>query len=356
MSNTGSNFDYGIENTREQENKNKVNKTQTSVNTSGVNEPTGCGCGCFWLIAIFLILAAAGASISTVGVSNDFDVRSTVERSPLDSSLVTESPYYDDNLGWFNNPNVLVRGMKEFYSKTGVQPVLLVDDDINNHISPSEAQLEAFSKDLYNRLFDDQGHILVIYLDKVQEDIIYIYCGDDAKTVFDEEAISMLEHNIRYELEKDSELSEEEKFSKAFTDTAEDIMNVAGNLWNQIFITLGVIVIGLIMAGKIYSYYRKDVIKKQTTNVQSNGNTSNQTVVESAIENTLIENYVKEKPTEPPILQETSINVNLEKKPKDRVINKAGENIIECTGCGAINRVKNDSVVECAYCGTPLKG
>ena len=127
--------------------------------------------------------------------------------------------YFTDELGWIDKRTQLEAGMKTFYQKTGVQPYLYITDNIDGSQSPSEADVRDFAFSLYDRLFSDEAHLLLIFFEPSPSQYSTWYVtGTQAKAVLDAEAMDiLLDYIDRY---YHYDISDEEFFSRAFADAA----------------------------------------------------------------------------------------------------------------------------------------
>jgi uncharacterized membrane protein len=211
----------------------------------------GGGCGCVTLIVVLIVIAVIFIVIfslwGSMNSSGGGDITfSSVKRDPLPKGSVNETEYYTDRLGWINNETKLISGLKHFYEKTGVQPYLYLTDTINGSHFPTEQDLEAFATDLYDELFTDEAHLLIVFFEYEGQYKGWYIVGTQAKSVIDAEAGNILADYIdRYYY--DSSLSNEEFFSKAFTDAADRIMTVTRSPWITVFIVLGVVVLVIVL-------------------------------------------------------------------------------------------------------------
>ena len=145
-------------------------------------------------------------------------------REALPSNAVTETGYYTDADGdWIHDQSKLTAGLRKFYQETGVQPYVYI---LPNGESTSVSDLKGRAEALYPQLFSDEGHFLLVFCDDGRGDYNCGYTvGSQAKTVMDDEAVSILADYLdRYY--NDSSVSEEEIFSNAFAKTADRIMTV----------------------------------------------------------------------------------------------------------------------------------
>lgn len=176
------------------------------------------------LIAVFVAVSDSSAS----GITG-----STVERTPLPAGSVNETAYFDDQLGWIESPSKLKAGMKSFYEATGVQPYLYITDEVYGSHSPTTDQLDQYVNELYDQLFTDEAHMLVLFLEWEGAPSVYwtrYVCGVQAKTVIDEEAADILLDYIDRNY-YDSDLDETEFFANSFEDAGERIMQVTKSPW-----------------------------------------------------------------------------------------------------------------------------
>lgn len=169
---------------------------------------------CILVVAVLVAMFTLGPMLTSGNIT-----RSTVTREPLPKGAVTETAYYTDELMWIDSVTVLQSGMKHFYQKTGVQPHVYITDDLRS------SSIEDFSNALYDELFTDEAHILLVFYERNNEYKDWVITGVQAKQVVDQEAVDiLLDYVDRYYYQ--SELSEAEMFSKAFSDAADRMMKV----------------------------------------------------------------------------------------------------------------------------------
>ncbi|MCD8180586.1 MAG: TPM domain-containing protein [Firmicutes bacterium] len=189
----------------------------------------GCMPGCsLSIMAIVLIIMVAVFSVSGITASlasNSSITQSTVSRTKLDSQYTTSTDFYVDELGWIRNSTTLNKGLKDFYSKTGVHPLIYITDTVNGTQSPTSSDMETYASELYDELCPDEGHILLLFhcLDGGVDYNMWYVCGAQAKTVMDDEACDILLDYIDSYFVSDK--SDEEMFADAFSDAADRIMS-----------------------------------------------------------------------------------------------------------------------------------
>lgn len=202
--------------------------------------PIGCGTTVALLfIAIVVLGVLFNVFLPRDMVSSGDITPSTVEREPLPAGTVMETGYYTDEVSWISNPDVLQEGMEAFYDQTGVQPYLYLADGVGGDPWPDTGALEAFANEKYEQLFEDEGHLLLVYVDNGQQWRAAYTTGSQARAVFDDEAAAILRDYL--DQYYTSSLSDEEYFSTAFAKTAERMMQVTRSPWPMVLIALAVL-------------------------------------------------------------------------------------------------------------------
>lgn len=200
----------------------------------------GCAVVAGILVVILLFVIAVGSLSSLFDAGDGGVTRSTVERAALPPGSVNETGYYTDELGWIGNETALVNGLRHFYQKTGVQPYLYITDTVNGSHAPSDEELDAFARGLYEELFTDEAHLLFVFFEYEGMYMDRYVCGTQAKTVIDREAADILLDFVdRYYY--DENLTEEDFFSRAFADAADRIMEVTTSPWIPVLVVLGIV-------------------------------------------------------------------------------------------------------------------
>lgn len=184
---------------------------------------------------VFLVSSFKGGGVSITP--------STIDREPLPAGYVTETGYYEDRLGWIDSQSKLESGMKSFYKKTGVQPFLYLTDTVNGDPNPSDAEMEEFANKLYDELFSDEAHLLLVFQEYNSSGNYFAYyvAGKQAKTVVDQEAADILLDYIDSYYYSDK--TESEFFGDAFRDAGDRMMDKTTNPIVVIAVVIGVIVV-----------------------------------------------------------------------------------------------------------------
>jgi hypothetical protein len=177
--------------------------------------------------------------------SSDDITESTVKRTKLEASLVTETDdYFTDTLDWIGSSYTLEKGMKSFYDKTGVQPYLYICDNIGTNGDFSEEAQQEFGDELYSKLFNDEGHLLLVFCEYSSGDYVsFVTVGTSAKTVIDSEAREILLDYVDHYYYSDYE--DDEFFSLAFEKAGSRIMSV-NRSYTWVAVVVIVLVVGVI--------------------------------------------------------------------------------------------------------------
>jgi len=177
---------------------------------------------------------------------------STIERTKLSSSQCTKiDTWYQDDIDWIHDEQTLLKGLKTFYDKTGVQPYLWITDNINGKAKPTSSDFEAALQQKYQELFNDEGHLIVCFMESSPSVYAtYYWAGSAAKGVIDDEAGEILLDVI--DSKYTSDLSDEEMFSKSFSDAAERMMKVGRTTKQYIIMTVAVIAGLRVVVGFIF--------------------------------------------------------------------------------------------------------
>lgn len=214
----------------------------------GSSSGTGCGCSTMIIAAMILIIIVVFIMLGTSAIfSGGTDItKSTTERVALPAGAVNETGYYTDELGWISNETKLLTGLKNFHKKTGVQPYLYIVDNVNGSHRPTESELDAFANKLYDELFTDEAHILLVFFEYNNAYMDRYVCGTQAKTVIDAEAADiLLDYVDRYYY--DDSLTDEEFFSKAFSDAADRIMTVTRSPWISVMSVFALVALAVVL-------------------------------------------------------------------------------------------------------------
>ena len=215
------------------------NPRRRSVSSTKSSDKTGL---IIFIIVFCLYLLAELIPDSSAGGIQ----KSTVEREKLDSpSQSVSQDYYEDHLGWIKSSSVLEDGMKHFYEETGVQPYLVITDDIGGN-DYSKAAEKKYANEVYDAHFTDQAHLVLVFQEKDGQYHSFYLVGTEAKTVIDDEAGEILLDYIDHYYYSD--LDEDEMFSKAFRESADRMMTVTPKYgWIALIFVLIIVVLVVLL-------------------------------------------------------------------------------------------------------------
>lgn len=142
-------------------------------------------------------------------------------REPIPAGSVTKTAYYTDEDGdWIHNPGRLEKGLEHFYEETGIQPYVYI---LPNGYTTSQQTCTDMAEQLYPQLFNDAGHLLLVFCDDGNGGYnAGWYAGGAALTFMDAEAVNTLANNLASAYTYAD--TDEEVFSDAFAETADDLM------------------------------------------------------------------------------------------------------------------------------------
>jgi len=241
----------------------------------------GGGCGCSTLISVIVVIVlimAVFALLNNFGGTNMPAARgqvteSTREREPLPANAANDTgPMFTDHLNWIANTTQMQTGLINFHRATGVRPHVYIVGEINGNTAPSPAQVQDFAVALYDQLFTDEAHLLLVFFESGefpnQITEMYIQPGVLARTVMDPEALVILadyieSYNSRFH--NPGDIGEEQVFSYAFNSTAQRIMHRPPDN-RPIFITV-IVVSGLVLLALIlFNFWKR---KQEQKNLEA---------------------------------------------------------------------------------------
>ena len=236
----------------------------------------GCGCLPSILLIIVILFIFNFAWSAVPGTNNNTAIEtvrinpSTRNREPLEAGLVNETEYYQDTIGdWINDPVELEDGLRHFYNETNIQPFVYITDNVDGDPNPSPDEIDAFAGSLYDELFTDEAHLLLVHFENYamyEHDFSYhLVTGTQAKVLMDTEAENILFDNLDHYYHSD--VTEDQLFSEAFRDTADRIMTVTRSPWIPVLIVVGVAVILIVL----FNWWRSALNKPEGENKEANG-------------------------------------------------------------------------------------
>lgn len=224
--------------------------------------PSGGGCmsGCLQAFLGIIVVAVLLAVLTTcVGAVTSATTRQEPVREALEQSAATRTGWYEDTDGdWIHDASRLTRGLEHFYDKTGVQPFVYI---LPNGTTTSVSDLTARAEELYDQLFSDEGHFLLVFCDDGNGSYNCGYAvGSAAATVMDSAATNVLADELNYAYANAG--TDEEVFSDAFYSTADEIMSETRTVeggepdYSGLVVPAVVIVGGVAVFGGAYAWKR----------------------------------------------------------------------------------------------------
>jgi hypothetical protein len=203
------------------------------------------------ILFVFIMIISLFSAPDSAGIT-----RSTRQREPLDASYITAiDEYYHDGPGVIMSAAdqySLENSMKSFYQKTGVQPYLYIDDDINGNTRPGYDAVEEFMYSEYAALFgSDEGHLLILYFEYPNGEYNTWYMwGNNAHMVMDDEACEILLDYIDYnysQYDVGYTLKYTQMFVSSFDSAAERIMGGRTSIFESMSVgTIILLILGVV--------------------------------------------------------------------------------------------------------------
>jgi hypothetical protein len=192
--------------------------------------------------------------------------KSTVQRTPLEAGIVRPTGYLDDRAGWLGDKSLVESGMKHFYKETGVQPYLIIADEIDGDKNVSHTEADAYVNGLYDELFDDEGHALFLFFEPhTDKYTIYYVKGKAADSVLDQEATDIIMGYFDRYYYNDG-FDDSEYFSAVFRDSADRMMTVTPD-WRWTAIKALIIVAALTVVLIFIMNTVKAAIRRRQQNI-----------------------------------------------------------------------------------------
>lgn len=180
------------------------------------------------ILVIVIVVGLFSAIRSDAGYDSASIQVSTVDREKLPDTMTKETAYFQDDLGWIGNSYQLEEGMKYFYQTTGVFPYLWITDNVDGDSWPSDDKIDEKLNQMYEELFEDEGHAILMYLDAGGgRYITRCLRGASAKTVLDAEATEILLDYL--DAYATSDMDDETYFATCFSKAADRMMSRTTN-------------------------------------------------------------------------------------------------------------------------------
>ena len=196
------------------------------------------------IILAVLILMTLGIGFFSNYREVDGIIKSTVQRSAIDpTQYVKLDKYVICDIPDMDITNFNESGLRYFYTKTGIQPVVYITDETDD--------LNSLAEKKYDTLISDNGHlffVLGVELDDAGNIVNYKYnieIGKDASSLMDNEAMAILSQYIDRAWNSESRNT---FVSVGFENTTNRIMSITKSYLRTAFIVAAVLGILLILA------------------------------------------------------------------------------------------------------------
>lgn len=210
------------------------------------------GIGCGSVLAVLVVIAVIALLVmlpmGDTQDGSDVEIRaSTATREKIEGHSYQNQVH--DNLDWLTNSgSTVASGIRPFYDKTGVQPVIYLENN-PDVIGDQEAQ-QAEAKRIWDELELTPSDFLFVYFDNDGVDGDWVtWVGENAGTVMDPEAIQIFgDYLTKYWTT--AGLSEDDMFIDTFNDTADRIMTkttTTNDILLYVWIAIAVVAAGVVI-------------------------------------------------------------------------------------------------------------
>ena len=154
---------------------------------------SGCGTLLSILVVIFIIIyfmhpGLIYSIMHYVGNSGTTQIVNTVNREPLQKSALKDSTsIIQDEAHWLDSQSTVKTAMDYFRSKTGVQPMLIIAENLNGRKSFNKDDVDKYLEEIYNSRFKDEAHIILYFCEPEKEKYFrLVYAGTSAANALKE--------------------------------------------------------------------------------------------------------------------------------------------------------------------------
>ena len=237
----------------------------------------GCGGGlggCLTILLVLILFAIIFNFAQDRGTGNinqrhdefaHYVAPSTRVREALpDGSASTAGPWFTDELGWIQSATTLQAGLRNFHNLTGVRPHIYLIGEIDGEVDITMEDLQYFASEAYDRLFDDEAHLLVVFFEAMirgsYEWAVHMHPGRLAQTVMDQEALDIIYDFVVFYYFQEG-LSEDLMFSGAFDRAGTRIMyRPAGPVDNRpVWITIAVVAGVILLVFILFNWWKRKI-------------------------------------------------------------------------------------------------
>ncbi len=213
----------------------------------------GSGGGCLTsFLLVLIVVVVLGVFVSqNRGTGNNVSSSqaSTIVRNKLDTETGYINDCIIDEIGWFDNISKTETRLKEFWEETGVQPYIILKS--YDASLTTDEEKEQWTLDYYDENFSAENIFLYVYFaeEDTDNDVGYMCYANGRQTasVMDSEAVDIFWGNIdKYWY---TDLSTDDLFVNAFTETAETIMHMPTT--GKDVMKTGLLVVAVVAVGVI---------------------------------------------------------------------------------------------------------
>lgn len=170
---------------------------------------------------------------------------SSVEREPLEGTTMSADLYTDLTESYITSSTDLTEGMSNFFAATGISAYIYILEDDSSLTSADS--LSETAQSLYDELFDDEYHLLVLVCSNTEEFFFAYAYGDEAAALLNEdETIPILDECINHYFDKDDIAY---SLSSGIESGGNHIMQTSGNFGTII------IILAIIIAAMVFAYF-----------------------------------------------------------------------------------------------------
>lgn len=211
--------------------------------------------------ALILIVLISAIGISSRGPEIS---KSTKSRDKISPTINTPASYIDDQAEFIDDRGAAESAMSSFFGKTGVAPYIVI---VNNSAfekdkAYSTKSLSEAAYTMYDKLFDDGDHMLILMLRLDDDSFKYvIHVGSNASHFMDEEAktivIDCLEHYIYKQKQEVRYANDKLQGGNAIADAFDDASDRLMHKDMSVLVIIGLIAGGSVVLILIFRYVRK---------------------------------------------------------------------------------------------------
>lgn len=244
----------------------------------------------FAVLALHFVFTMVGSIFENATLATNSRNR---ERISSGYQFTTDAVF--DDIYWIDNKSYVTDGMRDFYDKTGIQPVIMLKDYQPNL---SDADLDAMTVSLYEQYYDDREDIfLYVYYDSApndSEDGYHSWCiGSLASSVMDDEALDIFWNWLEYYWFGDQYDSgeEDELYGAVFRQTGNTIMEKSNTIFDVGIIFFAFVIIVVIASVIVFMIKAKHKREREKAAETQRILNSDMDTLTSSYEEDLVDKY-----------------------------------------------------------------